>query len=154
LSLHHGSLPSREHEKWRARIASASPYFPWTPWLSPQGNGREQHDLRLVSLVAGNVSVPAQSEFGLQFSPPFPNPGRTVTSLRFVLAARSRVSLGIYDIGGREVATLVEGMIEAGSHTYAWDGRLATGARASDGVYFARLVTPAGSLAQKVVRMH
>jgi hypothetical protein len=44
------------------------------------------------------------------------------------------VSLKVYDILGRETATLVDGMTEAGSHAVTWNAQ-----SASSGVYFAVL---------------
>ena len=55
----------------------------------------------------------------------------------------SAVKLSIYDVHGRLVRTLVDGMVEAGSHTVLFDGKNAAGARLASNVYFLRLVTPA-----------
>jgi len=68
--------------------------------------------------------------------PAHPHPIRTATTLRFALPAQSPVRLEIYDVLGRRVATLVDGMRPAGVHTVQWaPGR--EGALAS-GLYFAR----------------
>jgi parallel beta-helix repeat protein len=68
-----------------------------------------------------------------------PNPFRNVASLAFALAAQSRVRLAVYDVTGRETARLREGILPAGSHLAAWDGRREDGGRAAPGVYLARL---------------
>ena len=64
----------------------------------------------------------------------FPNPfnARTVTS--FKLQVSSYVNLTVYDIAGREVARLVDGMQNAGQHQVVFDAKDLT-----SGVYFARL---------------
>ncbi len=49
----------------------------------------------------------------------------------------------IYDVRGARVATLrseEDGLLPAGSHVAAWDGRTASGSRAAAGTYVARLV--------------
>jgi glycosidase len=64
----------------------------------------------------------------------YPNPFNPATTLSFTLAHSSMVRLVVYDVIGRDVATLVNGRMEAGRHVAEFSGRdLATG------VYFARL---------------
>lgn len=46
------------------------------------------------------------------------------------------VEIQIYDASGRLVRTLADGVMSAGEHHLAWDGRLASGTRANIGVYF------------------
>jgi hypothetical protein len=69
-----------------------------------------------------------------------PNPGRR-TTLRYDLPGLARIHLGIYDVGGRLVRTLVkpDTVYPAGRYTTEWDGRLESGDRAAGGLYFARL---------------
>ena len=50
------------------------------------------------------------------------------------LSAVSRLSLGVYDVLGRQVAILVDGVKEAGSYTATFDG-----AGLASGVYIRRL---------------
>jgi hypothetical protein len=64
----------------------------------------------------------------------FPNPFNPSTVIGYRLPADARVSLIVYDVLGRKVATLVDGPMAAGSHTSRWDA-LSCGS----GVYFARL---------------
>ena len=53
--------------------------------------------------------------------------------------------LALYDLLGRRVRTLVDGVVEAGDFTRAWDGVDEGGRAAPSGVYFAKLVTPAAT---------
>ena len=72
------------------------------------------------------------AEFALQ--PPFPNPFNATTVLCFDLPRAALAHLRIYDVLGRETATLVSGMKPAGRHTAIWN--------ATDfpsGLYFARV---------------
>lgn len=71
--------------------------------------------------------------------PNYPNPFNPSTSIPFTLARAGRVTLRVYDVSGRVVATLVDGVTAAGEHVTHWDGRDARGLRASSGVYLARL---------------
>jgi hypothetical protein len=82
-----------------------------------------------------------------------PNPFLRATQLRFALAQAGPVSLRVFDVHGREVRTLVRGARGAGSHTVTWDGRDGRGDDAPAGLYFLRLETAGGALAQRVVKL-
>ena len=81
-----------------------------------------------------------------------PNPFNPATRIRFSLPNRSRVELKIYDITGREVATLVSGELEASArHEYNWYGKTGSGEDVGSGVYFYRLDTGKESQTKKMV---
>ena len=68
---------------------------------------------------------------------PAPNPFHSGMRMAYSVAGTGgRVRIGIFDVAGRSVATLVDGFEPAGRHTVAWDGRDAQGARVAQGVYF------------------
>lgn len=71
-------------------------------------------------------------EFAL--SQNFPNPFNPSTVVRFGIPRLSDVTIRIFDILGRQVATLQEGRKEAGDYSVVWDA----GSRPS-GVYFAMM---------------
>lgn len=68
-----------------------------------------------------------------------PNPFVESTEVSFALAAKTAVSLAVFDIAGRRVRTLAEGEFDAGSYSATWDGRDFTGEAVSAGIYFYRL---------------
>ncbi len=70
----------------------------------------------------------------------YPNPFNAQTRIDFNLPSSGPVLLSVYDILGRTVSTLIDGVLPAGKHTAGWDGRTAAGAPAASGVYFYRLV--------------
>jgi len=64
----------------------------------------------------------------------YPNPFNPGTTIRFTLSQSSDVTLKVFDILGREVATLVAGHLPPGTHQREWNpGNTAAG------VYFCRL---------------
>jgi len=63
----------------------------------------------------------------------YPNPFNPSTNIGFQLRTRSFVILKVFDILGREVATLENGEMSAGTYTAQWNA-----AKAPTGVYFCR----------------
>lgn len=68
----------------------------------------------------------------------YPNPFNPVTKIRFDIPEPSTVSLIIYDVMGREVRRLVDGAVDPGYHTAAWDARNSSGTGVSSGIYIYR----------------
>jgi hypothetical protein len=90
------------------------------------------------------VSVDPVTRLGatLALAAPRPNPARGgVTAFTYALpsGAASRVSLGVFDLNGRRLRSLVDGVRPAGEHREVFDGRADDGARLAPGVYFVRL---------------
>jgi hypothetical protein len=97
-------------------------------------------------ITATALDLPAR----LVFSPVAPNPFSASTLISFALPAEGRVRLSVFDVQGREVATLLDEFRPAGWHQAVWAGD-AEGNRAPAGLYFIRLATPAGAEVQRVV---
>lgn len=79
--------------------------------------------------------------------PPFPNPLRGVSTVRFDLARAADVKLEVFDLSGRRVGTLADAPFAAGSYSVRWDGRLSSGRGAGAGLYFVRMSDGAKVLA-------
>ena len=69
----------------------------------------------------------------------WPNPFNASTIISYVLPSSAHVSLNVYDVLGREVATLMEGYRKAGSHRVYWNGLDREGRQVSSGIYLYRL---------------
>ncbi|HEU4764442.1 MAG TPA: FlgD immunoglobulin-like domain containing protein, partial [Candidatus Eisenbacteria bacterium] len=78
-----------------------------------------------------------------------PNPFNPQTVIPFSLAAKGRVAIRIFNIGGRLVRTLLDERQEAGPHEVRWNGTTETGGHAASGVYFYRITYPDGSISAK-----
>ncbi len=79
----------------------------------------------------------------------YPNPFNPTTNLSFVIGSRpagSVVSLKVFDVLGREVATIVNEELKPGSYTRTFDG-----SRLASGVYFYRLETGSFSQARRLL---
>ena len=71
-----------------------------------------------------------------------PNPFNPQTALRFGLPRATTVRLGVYDIAGHLVQTLIDGeAMSAGIHDVVWRGRDHSGRAVASGVYLYRLDT-------------
>jgi hypothetical protein len=82
-----------------------------------------------------------------------PNPFNPITQISFRLPVRTYASLIVYNVAGKKVATLVDGDMEAGSHTVQWDGRDEAGNAVASGVYLYRLRTREFAQTMKMVLM-
>jgi hypothetical protein len=68
-----------------------------------------------------------------------PNPARGPTSLHFELPAAAATRLAVYDVAGRRVRQLLDGIAESGVRRVVWDGRADDGSQVAAGVYYVRL---------------
>jgi len=70
----------------------------------------------LQMLAAGPIATEDNPQLAGDLSQNQPNPFIGETTIRFALDAPSQVSLVVYDMTGRQVATLVDGQLPAGDH--------------------------------------
>lgn len=80
-----------------------------------------------------------------------PNPFNPVTRIRYELPSKMPVTLTIFDVTGRRVVTLVEGVQPGGAHMVTWNGRDGGGRAVVTGIYFYELATPEMTLTKKMV---
>ena len=102
-----------------------------------------QTTVRLNEQAAVTLDAPLMDAVPLQFalSQNYPNPFNPVTTIQYELEQDVDVSLVVYDMLGREISRLVDGLQRAGTHNVSFDAR-----SLSSGMYVYRLV--AGSYAQ------
>ncbi len=87
--------------------------------------------------------LPTPSQFVLH--PPYPNPFNSTTVLSYAIPQTGRVSLKLYDLSGREIHVLQDGVIQAGLYNFALSARDLT-----SGVCFAVLRSGSQVSMQKV----
>jgi len=73
-----------------------------------------------------------------------PNPFNPRTTVRYQVGEASHVKLRIYDVNGRLVRSLVDGVQDAAQYNVTWDGIADDGREVSSGVYWARMSTSTG----------
>lgn len=96
--------------------------------LAPQGG-----DNTLFSEMPPSAQTEV-APFEFSLSPPYPNPFNPLTTVRFAIPQATHVKLTIYDLQGRKVAILVDGLRDAGMHEVTWDA-----SDLASGLYFCRI---------------
>jgi hypothetical protein len=78
----------------------------------------------------------------------YPNPFNAAANVTYTIGRPSHVRLHVYDVTGRLVETLVDGIVESGSYTEVF-----TGSNLASGVYFVRLIAGRDVLHQRMLLM-
>lgn len=89
--------------------------------------------------LAENVTIGIPAEFALMQN--YPNPFNPETTIRFAIPQKEHVSISVYDILGKQVASVLNETKEAGSYTVGFSG-----SSLPSGVYIYTIT--AGSLSQ------
>jgi hypothetical protein len=82
---------------------------------------------------------------GFSLSQNYPNPFNPVTTIGFEVPESARVRLSVFDLLGREVAVLVDGLLQAGLHRVQFDAQ-----DLPSGTYIYRLSTPMASMTNRL----
>ncbi len=99
---------------------------------------------KVTAILGGGTDVPARFSLAQNYPNPF-NPG---TAIRYHLSVASTVTLEVFDVLGRLVATLVNRKENAGDHSINFDG-----SRLPSGVYFYRLQAGSFTSVKKMILM-
>ena len=78
----------------------------------------------------------------------YPNPFNPTTQIAFDVATSGNVKLEVYDVMGRQVASLVDGAVSVGVHTVTFDAR-----NLSSGMYIYRLTSGATVQSMRMLLM-
>ena len=139
-------------------------------WFAINAYGNALNDARQIAVLANNpttgesgavlltpegTTVDAETGAGndahrLSFEP---NPFRGLTTVHFRLSTRGRALLTVHDVAGRRIAVLAERAFATGAASVAWSGRDESSRDMPAGIYFVRLETETGAVAQKVVKL-
>lgn len=162
-----------EGSSLQVRVRSADTPLDLGGWSAPLSSGDvlpaaqgRYLQYRVDMEIPDGVASPVLREIGLQSSvavvpddetpgrmgllDAWPNPFNPRVTLAFDMAKDGQVRLGMYDLQGRRVATLVDGPRPAGRNQIVWDGCDQRGQGLPSGAYFARLESPSGHEVTKV----
>jgi flagellar hook assembly protein FlgD len=92
--------------------------------------------LDTLDLTGAGVAISDNSVKPTHFSllQNYPNPFNPKTTIQFILSERSQAAIKIFDVNGKEVATIFCGELSAGVHSFLWNAELN-----ASGVYFAHV---------------
>ncbi len=114
-------------------------------------------EVNFVLPIKGTTTVPPQTGGQLPqtvaLMGAYPNPFNPETTIRFALPMTMPIKLRIFNILGNEIATLVDGALNAGYHSVRWQGSQLDGTPAASGMYLIRLETPQGQQMGKMLLM-
>lgn len=96
----------------------------------------------ILTAVAEEALLPSRRDLAQNF----PNPFNPSTTIRYAVPAAGHVTLTVYDILGRQVATLVNGTVTGGPHDVTWHPD-----NLASGVYLYRLETASGTQTRSMV---
>ncbi len=113
----------------------------------PQGNGNGNIEPEeFVEFVLPTVQKPEANNYRFELRQNYPNPVRDRTHILFSIPRDDRVTLKVFDLLGREVATLVDGKLKAGLHVVELNANNFT-----QGVYIYELSTSKGRQIRKMM---
>ncbi len=100
----------------------------------------------IITSVVDQIGEDIPATFSLH--PSYPNPFNTETNIEFELPNDEYVGLKVFDILGREIETLYERNLSAGTYRFRWNAT-----QVPSGIYFLRLSTPHGAQIRKMILM-
>jgi len=118
------------------------------------GNWRAHVDNALEMFFPGNslsIDQPPQMTSQFSLSPNYPNPFNSSTTIHFELYQSSEIKMAVYDIQGRLIRLLSQGLEKPGNHFLRWDGRNDNQQPVSSGIYLLVLEIGNSRLSQKMI---
>ena len=109
--------------------------YMWFDYIEIRGDGQ-------TTDIHPTTDLPAATRLGQNYQNPF-NPS---TEIRWMLDAGRQTRLAVYDVLGREVAVLADGVMPAGEHRVTFDAR-----GLSSGIYLYRLETGGQTLTCRMI---
>jgi hypothetical protein len=114
----------------------------------------EDHEMmRQFEVVTGVGIADPNQAVGLSLAQNRPNPFGARTEISFDLPREARVDLRIFEIAGRLVRRLENGVLPARAHTITWDGRTDLGVQVNAGIYIVRLQVESAVATRRMVRL-
>ncbi len=144
----YGYWPPPEDPEYPWTIADTSVvnmsiiFWAMTTVLADRAARGEPEPLLLDDTPAADAPAPEAPASALAVGP---NPARGPCTLRFTLAHADRVTIDVWDAGGRRVRAWPAAGRPPGAQSASWDGRDDAGHAAPSGLYWARVVTREGA---------
>ncbi|MBU8870204.1 MAG: metallophosphoesterase [Gemmatimonadales bacterium] len=104
-----------------------------------------------VTMTTGSPVPDAVAPLAVQLLPNYPNPFNPSTNIVFSLSRQEAVHLSIYDMSGRFIALLEDGIRPAGVNEVSWSGLNSSDQPVPSGVYLVQLQVGDESKVRRIV---
>jgi hypothetical protein len=133
---------------WIDTLGTSWPRFYYLTAVDSAGHESARSDTLVLGTVAGTEGGVPLRPFVFHVDQNYPNPFNPTTNIRFEVGYPGLVRLKVFDVLGRQVATLVDGVRSSGRYNVVWDAT-----DASSGIYFCRLETEGHSATIRMILM-
>ncbi len=104
--------------------------------LPVAGLAEVETNSRVSSIDLTGVNTPVSKNLDYKLEQNYPNPFNPATLIKFTLPEAQNVTLEVFDITGRTIATLVNGKVQRGNNSISFNA-----SNLSSGIYFYKLTT-------------
>jgi Secretion system C-terminal sorting domain len=129
----------------RRQLASNNSYY-WKVRAKNQSGWGPYSETRQFSVVVTGLQDHSDLPTVFAVHQNYPNPFNPSTRIGVSLPAAGEIRIIVYNALGEKVATLVDGSLPAGAHTFLFDG-----SGLASGIYFYRVMTPGTSVIKKMI---
>jgi hypothetical protein len=139
LEIHHNTLA-----KWNTNGLIPGAYK--LRLLVKNTLGDSVEDIKAVTLLAGTtagVNQYAENGIAMGF---FPNPAKTMATIRIHLDKSTQVKMSITDIVGKELEVITDTKLNSGDYEFPFDAT-----KFANGIYLCKILTTNKMLTEKIV---
>lgn len=145
LELYYGNRSENETISSYRCISAKEPYT-----QLEKINSNNSHNVYLISLGETSNILPEVLEIQTHN---YPNPFNPSTTIAYSLPQDGMIEIGVYNIKGQLVKTLVKGEQLAGNYETVWNGKDKNEKSVSSGIYFYKLATKDDTMMKKMLML-
>ena len=123
--------------------------------ISVRENGGLMYDMIKLEIDESTSIAPSKQNDGsisaYSLHQSYPNPFNPTTTIKYNLPMRTHVTVSVYNVLGRKIATLMDKVQKVGSNQVVWDGKDLNGKLVPSGTYIYRIETEQFSESKKTV---
>ncbi len=116
-------------------------------------NGESAYTYALYPSGTSSTSVISKNEIPVRYflEQNYPNPFNMKTSIKYGISKESEVKIVVYNILGRKIRILINGVKPPGQYQAVWDGKNEMGKQVSSGIYLYKIMTENYSKTRKML---
>jgi len=146
-----GSTTPNAASNWSVVVSGLSSGDSITATTTDINNNTSEFCDNMPVLVSGVDESSEEKPMRYSLSQNYPNPFSSVTRIEYAVPKTTHVSLAVYEVSGRLIRVLVDGVKSPAYYTVSWDGRDNNGGKVSSGIYFCRFETKEYRTAKKLI---